>query len=75
MPYRDKYSQDIDLQPWIRILGSYHDEVWGDVLPLVQEVRREAEPTKDGMWNLGDKPALRRLQMLLKHLHTQEHMR
>ena len=70
MPQVDEYSQDIDLQPWLKILDSYHDEVWGDILPLVQEVRKEAMPAKDGMWKLEDKPALRRLQMLLKHLHT-----
>ncbi|KAL8795567.1 MAG: hypothetical protein Q9195_001988 [Heterodermia aff. obscurata] len=70
MPHIDKYSQDIDLQPWLKILDSYHDEVWGDILPLVQEARNEAKPAKYGMWKSEDKPALRRLQMVLRHLHT-----
>lgn len=70
MPHVDEYSQELDLQPWLKILDSYHDEVWGDILPLVQDARKEAKPAKDGMWKLEDKPALRRLQMLLKHLHT-----
>ena len=70
MPDVDEYSQDIDPQPWLKILDSYHDEVWGDILPLVQEARKEAKPTTDGKWKLEDKPALRRLQMILKHLHT-----
>ena len=70
MPHVDEYSQDIDPQPWLKILDSYHDEVWGDILPLVQEARREAKPATDGMWNVEDKAALRRLQMLLNHLQT-----
>ena len=70
IPHVHEYSQDIDLQPWLKILDRYHDEVWGNILPLVQEARQEAKPAKDGRWKLEDKPALRRLQMLLKHLHT-----
>ena len=70
MPHLDEYSRDIDLQPWLQFLDSYHDEVWGDKLPLVQEARKEANSAKDGLWKSEGKPALRRLQMLLKHIHT-----
>ena len=59
-----------DTQPWVDILNRYHDEVWGDMLPLVQEAREEAklaEASPEGA--LQDRPALRRLGMLLKHLN------
>ncbi|KAL2037675.1 hypothetical protein N7G274_009620 [Stereocaulon virgatum] len=59
-----------DTQPWVDILNRYHDEVWGDMLPLVQEAREEAklaEVNPEGA--LQDRPALRRLGMLLKHLN------
>ena len=59
-----------DLQPWTNILNRYHDEVWGDMLPLVKEAREElksANSSPEG--TLHDRPALRRLGMLLKHLH------
>jgi hypothetical protein len=59
-----------DTQPWVDILNRYHDEVWGDMLPLIQEARDEAklaEASPEGA--LQDRPALRRLGMLLKHLN------
>ena len=59
-----------DIQPWTDILNRYHDEVWGDMLPLVKEAREElnsANRSSEGA--LQDRPALRRLEMLLKHLH------
>ena len=61
-----------DLRPWVNMLGRYHDEVWGDMLPLVQEAREEAKAAKlVGSGSLRDRPAIRRLAMLLRHLnHT-----
>ncbi|KAK3167148.1 hypothetical protein OEA41_010274 [Lepraria neglecta] len=59
-----------DIQPWVDILNRYHNDVWGDMLPLVQEAREEvkaAEASPEGA--LQDRPALRRLGMLLKHLN------
>lgn len=58
-----------DIQPWANILNRYHDEVWGDMLPLVKEAREEVKAAKaspDGA--LQERPAIRRLGMLLKHL-------
>ena len=59
-----------DIQPWTDMLNRYHDEVWGDMLPLVKEAREElksANSSSEGAFH--DRPALRRLGMLLKHLH------
>ena len=59
-----------DLQPWTDILNRYHDEVWGDMLPLVKEARKELKSANSSPEDtLHDHPALRRLGMLLKHLH------
>ena len=63
--------QSQDIWPWVDILSRYHDEVWGDMLPLVQEAREEirvASTSEDGA--LRDRPAIRRLGMLLGHLHN-----
>ena len=54
---------------WYDILNRYHDEVWGDNLPLVREARKELEQASaSGDMNPNDRPALRRLKMLLQHL-------
>lgn len=57
---------DGDLQPWLDMLNKYQDEVWGDILPLVQEAREEAKVAKEHIPE--NQPATRRLRMLLKHL-------
>ena len=59
-----------DIKPWTDILNRYHDEVWGDMLPLVDEAREELKSANNSPEStLHDRPALRRLGMLLKHLH------
>ena len=59
-----------DLQPWTDMLNRYHDEVWGDMLPLVKEAREELKSATSSPGGTShDRPALRRLGMLLKHLH------
>ena len=70
MPHVDDCAQGLDLQPWLQILNSYHDEVWGDMLPLVRQVREESGQS-DNKRQVQDKPATRRLQMLIGHLKHQ----
>lgn len=56
-------------QPWIDVLHRYQDEVWGDMLPLVQEARKELKiATASDKGASQERPALRRLAMLLRHL-------
>lgn len=58
-----------DIQPWADILNRYHDEVWGDMLPLVRQAREEVKVAKASHeGSLQDRAAIRRLRMLLKHL-------
>ncbi|KAL8832125.1 MAG: hypothetical protein Q9191_000447 [Dirinaria sp. TL-2023a] len=61
-------AHNAELGPWLEILNSYQDEVWGDMLPLVQQAREELAMTGDSKNALDDKPAVRRLKMLLSHL-------
>ena len=57
-----------DVQSWIDILDRYHDEVWGDMLPLVQESRQELKMANEKKTCLQNGPAIRRLKMILQHL-------
>ncbi|CAO1606267.1 hypothetical protein XANCAGTX0491_009767 [Xanthoria calcicola] len=62
-------DQDFELQPWIEILTKYHDEVWGDMLPLVEAARTEANASKNGdPGHSGNFPAIRRLAMIARHM-------
>ena len=57
-----------ELKPWLDILNTYQDEVWGDFLLLVQQAKEELETTSPGEVALHDRPAVRRLRMLLGHI-------
>ena len=72
----DDFSEPADIVAWDNMLLKYHDEVWGDALPLVQEARQEIKnyvASKDR--SLQGHPALRRLSMLLQHLNGSETVR
>ena len=61
-----------DVDPWLQVLDRYHDDVWGDFLPLVKEAKQELQAAqKSGEARLrdpGSHPAIRRLRMLFKHV-------
>lgn len=57
-----------EIQPWIDILDRYHDEVWGEMLPLVKEAREELKAANEKQTLPRDGPAIRRLTMVLQHL-------
>ena len=57
-----------DVQSWLDILDRYHDEVWGDMLPLVQESRQELKMANENKTCLQSGPAIQRLKMILQHL-------
>ncbi|MCJ1313856.1 hypothetical protein MMC25_007536 [Agyrium rufum] len=70
-------SEPFDVRPWLQMSTRYHDEVWGDLLPLIQDAREEElgrngeRPGKgemDGMADVKKGPAVRRLEMVLRHL-------
>ena len=58
------------LQPWVNILDRYHDEVWGEMLPLVQEAREELETVQEKQPGFKEDCAIRRLKMVLQHLDS-----
>ena len=59
-------------RPWFGILDKYHDEVWGDMLPLVQEAREEVRKAKESggpsSRDIEEGAAVQRLKMVLQHL-------
>ena len=57
-----------DVQSWIDILDRYHDEVWGDMLPLVQESRQELKMANENKTCLQSGRAIQRLKMIMQHL-------
>lgn len=58
------------LEEWDDVLNRYADEVWGGLLPLVKEARKEVEEMKEE--GLGPEEvktkAIRRLEAILGHL-------
>ncbi|KAI9868941.1 MAG: hypothetical protein M1813_002764 [Trichoglossum hirsutum] len=57
------------LQDWDGVLRQYADEVWGDLLPLVEEAREEIEEAKENDGEVqGEVRAVTRLAMILGHL-------
>ncbi|KAL8948482.1 MAG: hypothetical protein Q9222_005341 [Ikaeria aurantiellina] len=62
-------AKEFHVEPWLDILTTYHDEVWGDALPLVHHARKEADAILSG--NISHdkrRPALERLAMLVSHI-------
>ena len=58
-----------DLEPWLDVVTKYQDEVWGDLLPLVEEARKEVRAAmEEGNTALKGCPAVRRLRMILGHI-------
>lgn len=57
-------------EQWEDVLMRYQDEVWGGLLPLVKEAKREVANMKDVSLGVDGEPpkALRRLGVILNHL-------
>lgn len=67
--FRD--GTEAHLLQWLDVLNRYQDEVWGDILPLVQDARKEIEQAKNRNDNeVHEGPAVRRLGMVFAHLQT-----
>jgi len=58
------------INQWDAVLYRYTDEVWGDLMPLVEEAREEVQAIKDTTKGSATEPpkALRRLGLVLGHL-------
>lgn len=62
-------SKDNGLLPWIDMLGSYHDQVWGNLLPLIQEPYLEVKEIETaGHGRSQESSTVRRLSMILGHM-------
>lgn len=65
----EQHDSDFDLQPWIDMLTTYHEEVWGNLSPLVQDAVKEANVIRDGDHDRRQEcPAIRRLAMVVGHI-------
>ena len=59
-----------NFESWLVVLTRYQDDVWGDMLPLVEEARAEMKiASAEGGAALIDRPAIRRLSMILRHVN------
>jgi hypothetical protein len=56
------------IKEWEGVLTSYADEVWGGLMPLVKEARKEVEEIEIGGMTSEKPTALRRLEAILGHL-------
>ncbi|KAL8722629.1 MAG: hypothetical protein Q9225_000935 [Loekoesia sp. 1 TL-2023] len=66
---RSNSNVNFEVQPWIDMLTRYHDEVWGDMLPLVEAAREEAEAIQSGDPDRHQVCiAIRRLAMIVGHV-------
>lgn len=59
---------DVWRDQWEGVLTRYADEVWGGLLPLVREARKEVEEMQSGEPQTTEPKALRRLGAVLGHL-------
>ena len=59
-------------EQWDGVLNRYTDEVWGDLLPLVKEARKEVEDRRSDSSSTKEPKALRRLGAILRHLRKIE---
>ena len=55
-------------EQWDGVLNRYTDEVWGGLLPLVKEARKEVSDLRNDPSNIQQPKALRRLGAILGHL-------
>ncbi|KAL8702535.1 MAG: hypothetical protein Q9201_004301 [Fulgogasparrea decipioides] len=67
--WMSKSGESFEVQPWLDMLTTYHDKVWGDPTPLVQDAVKEASAIRNGDNNRRqDCPAIRRLAMVVAHI-------
>lgn len=68
IPLSDEYDKQQWFDQWDGVLNRYADEVWGGLLPLVKEARKEIEDIRNSEEATKQPKALRRLNAILGHL-------
>jgi hypothetical protein len=63
-------AREIWRDQWEGVLTRYTDEVWGRLLPLVKEARKEVEELQNDLSATNQPKALRRLGAILGHLRN-----
>lgn len=70
--YFDNDQKDYLLSEWDSVLNNYADEVWGDMLPAVNEAKNQMKELRTSDEKL-DNNAVARLRMILGHLSCAQH--
>ncbi|CZR53825.1 uncharacterized protein PAC_03707 [Phialocephala subalpina] len=68
IPMSGEFDQQQWFEQWDGVLNRYADEVWGGLLPLVAEARKELDEMQNGDPPMEQPKALRRLNAILGHL-------
>lgn len=55
-----------DMSPWLNMLHTYQNEVWGDMVCAIPEERSKIKETRQSSWEKGS--AAKRLAMLMRHI-------
>jgi hypothetical protein len=67
-PYDDPIASQISISQWSDVLNRYTDDVWGDLLPVVEKIKQQLEDAKTGASSMDGK-AIERLRMVLDHIN------
>jgi len=67
-PGQQTAAREMWRKQWDDVLTRYADEVWGGLLPLVKDARREVEDLRNNDLGTQQPKALRRLGAILGHL-------
>jgi hypothetical protein len=70
MHFTSSARRELWLSEWNDVLNGYTDEVWGELLPEVQQAKRQIEDIRTGSGSLDTK-AIARLKMILGHVGDQ----
>jgi hypothetical protein len=69
----DQFASQLSVSQWSTVLNGYTDEVWGDLLPVVNNIKKQLAESKYGTAHLDDL-AIMRLKMILGHLEGEKHL-
>ncbi|KUJ08608.1 uncharacterized protein LY89DRAFT_334957 [Mollisia scopiformis] len=73
VPNSNEYNKAQWFEEWDGVLNRYADEVWGGLLPLVKDARKELDDIRNGEVAAEQPKALRRLNAILGHLQKRYH--
>jgi hypothetical protein len=73
IPNDDQFASQLSVSQWSTVLNGYTDEIWGDLLPVVNNIKKQLAEFKSGTAHLDDL-AIMRLKMILGHVEGEKHL-